>query len=88
MNWIRINKYHYVNEGQLRDIQFIRKGEDEYFYRIFYQNGQNVDIKGFDTLEDAFEHANKTFKINGEPVAAKELSKETPAPKPKEKKTK
>jgi hypothetical protein len=63
MNWIRISEHEYVNEDQLRNIQFVKKGTSEYFYRLFYSSGSNTDIKGFDSLEDAFEHANRTFGL-------------------------
>lgn len=63
MNWIRVKEFHYVNEDQVRDLQFVKKGDSEYFYRLFYSNGQNIDIKGFVSFDDAFEHANKTFGL-------------------------
>ena len=71
MKWIRVNENQYVNEDQLRDIQFIKKGDDVYFYRLFYNNGQNLEIKGFVSLEDAKEHAIKTFGLEGGRVAPK-----------------
>lgn len=63
MKWIRKDQYHYLNTDQIRDIQFITKSAKEFFYRVFYANGQFTEIKGFDTFEDAFEHADKTFGL-------------------------
>ncbi len=64
MNWVRIKENHFINGEQLRDIQFINKG-DASFYRVFFLYGSNVEVKGFASEKDAFEHADKTFNLTG-----------------------
>ena len=81
MNWIRVNEHHYVNEAQLRDIQFIKKGTNEYFYRLFYANGSSVDIKGFTSLEDTYEAADRTFGLTKAYSAPEIVENVTPAKK-------
>lgn len=63
MKWVRIDEHRYINEEQLRDLQFVRKGDDNYFYRLVYSNGQHLDVPGFVNLEDAKEHAAHTFGL-------------------------
>lgn len=78
MKWIRVNEHHYVNESQLRDIQFVKKGDNEYFYRLFYANGASVDVKGFDSLEDVFDSANRTFGLVEQTLIPGEVVEYTP----------
>ena len=69
IKWIRIDEFRYVNEDQLRDIQFVKKGSDEFFYRLFYSNGQSLDIKGF--VKDTYGYKAKEFEWIGHSVEEK-----------------